>query len=350
MVSIKRYIFFLSLLVMMACEKNEFILEFNLAEDITDNYDATYYATDTHGGLTVQAVASIREGKGELDGLTKKPTLIYITKRNSKLPLVIYADKGDKISVTGDIKVPLNWKVEGNEINEGLSGWRLENEKILEDCNPDSVNMAVARYVEEEPENPVSIILLSCYFKRNIDERGYTELIASLKGEAKNQKWMKIIGRTDYLYPSFSYPARLENMIMRSNEKKNDTLILNNKNPALLIFWQTGYADKKILIDSIKAMEKEFPDSARIISDICLDIDSVGWRNAIRRDSLYKEMKRFWAPTGLTHPTIMKFKVTGVPYFIVFNPDGSQSYRGPELEEAIKDYRRIFNSADTLAK
>ena len=348
MVSIKHYIFLLSLVVLTACGKNEFPMEFELAKDVTENYNVTYYATDIKGGITVQAVASVREGKCELKGVTKLPTLVYITKRNSLLPLVIYAEKGKKLLISGENGEPLDWKVEGNEINIALSEWRLKNKEVFAECNPDSVNLAVSNFVKENIESPVSTILLLCYYDRKINEREYTELMGSLKGEAKNTDWLKLIGRSDQLSHSYSFPARLESMIMRSLNKGGDTLMIDKKNPVMFIFWETGYSERKSLIDSIKVLEKEFPDSSRIIADICLDIDSVAWKNAMKKDSLYKDMKRFWAPSGLTEPNVMKLKVNAIPYFIVFDKEGVQSYRGTQISEAMDDYRRLFNSNDSL--
>ena len=350
MVSIIRYLFLFSLVVLTACGKNEFKLEFELASDVTENYDVNYYASDKNGGKTIQAVASVREGKCELTGFTKFPTLMYVTKRRSLLPLVIYAERNNKIEISGEDKDPLYWDIKGNEINETLSLWRESNKEIMKKCLPDSVNEAVGRFVEENPENPVSTILMLCYFNRKENEKRYDELMGLLKGEAKNQDWLMMIGRTDQLYHSYSYPARLENMVMRSTKKGGDTLVIDKKNPVLLLFWETGYSKRKAIIDSIKALEKEFPDSARIIADVCLDIDSVGWRNAMKKDSLYKEMKRFWAPSGLAHTTMMKLKVDAIPYFIVFNKEGVQTYRGADLSEAIKEYRTLFNSKDSIAK
>ena len=347
MVSIIRYFFIFSLVCLFACSKNEFKLKFELTPDITDNYNVNYYATDINGGKTMQAVASVREGKCELNGFTKKPTLIYITRKISDIPLLIYAEKGKDLIISGDSREPLAWKVEGNAINEALSTWRLDNIKILEINNSDSINNSIKEFVEEHPEDPVATILMLCYYNRSIDERGYDTLMGMLRGEAKNQYWLNLIGRTDQLYHQYSYPASIESMILKSINGK-DTLLIDKKNPIFLILWQTGYNERKNLIDSIKKLEKEFPDSARIIADICLDADSASWRNTMRRDSLYKEMKRFWAPTGLADPTMMKLKVEALPFFIIFDKNGVQTFRGTDLGEAMKEYRNIFNSTDTL--
>ena len=81
----------------MSCGRNRFTLDFDLNKEVTENYNVDYYATDVNGGVTVQAVASVREGRCVLDGYTKKPTLVYISRRNSMYPLVVYAEKGKKI-------------------------------------------------------------------------------------------------------------------------------------------------------------------------------------------------------------------------------------------------------------
>lgn len=342
-----RYIFFFSLLILTACGKNEFTFQFNLATDVTENYNVTYFATNSKGGLTIQAVASVREGKCELTGVTRLPTISYITTRNSKLPLVIYSKKGEKILLTGEGRDPLGWKVEGNDINLQLSEWRSENIDFLTRNETDSINRAVASFVEENYENPVSTLLMLCYYNRNKDERGYADLMGQLRGEAKNPEWLKVIGRSDQIYHYYYYPARLESMVMRSDKEGADTLKINYKNPTLLMFWQTGYDERKDLIDTLKILEKELPDSALLIADLCLDADSLAWKNAIKRDSL-KHVKRFWVPMGMTDPTMMKLRVPALPYFIVFDKEGNQDYRGGELSEAIGEYRKLYNMKDSV--
>ena len=349
MVTSMRFIFFFSLLSLMACGKNDFTMVFDLSEKVTENYNVTYYATDVKGGKTVQAVASVREGKCELQGFTKRKTIVYITGRRDVYPLVAVADRGEKIEFTGDTVQPLSWRVSGNPINQALSEWRIENLKTLNTNNPDSINMKVRDFVENHPGEPVSVILMLAYYDRKINEREYADLMYSLKGEAKNEEWLRIMGRADQLTHGYSYPARFQSIVMRSNKEWADTLQADNKYPVILFFWQTGLSERKEIMDSIKSIRKEFKDTVRIIADLCLDIDSIGWRNAIRRDSL-DDIKRFWVPMGLTDPTIRKFKVAAVPYYIVFDKEGYQSYSGKDLGEALKDYRRLHLPTDTLDK
>lgn len=342
MLTYTRYIFFFSLIFLLSCGKNEFSLDFNLKKDVTENFNVTYYASGQKGGMTMQAVASVRDGKCVLPGVTHRPTLVYISTRHSNYPLLIYAERGEKIEISGEGKEPLAWNVTGNPLNEFISKWRQKYIELLTKGETDSVNQAVKELVEENRDNPASTLLLLTYFNRGADEFQYSQLMASLKGKAKQQVWLDLSGRTDQLLHAYSYPARLENLVMRSVKEGADTLRYDSIHPVFLIFWQTGFQDRKNLMDSIKSLKKEFPDSVRIIADVCADIDSTGWRSAIRKDSI-DYIKRLWTPLALADPTLVKLKVTALPYFIVFNPDGTQSYRGNDLKEALDDYRSLLS-------
>ena len=350
MLSIMRYIFLFLPLLFMGCKKSEFNLEFTLSSDVTDNYNVNYYATDTKGGITIQAVASVRNGKCSLKGVTKLPTVVYITSRTSLNPLILIAQSGEKIEISGEDKDPLAWQVEGSEINADLSKWRIENLETLQKNNADSVNLAVKTYVEENPRNPVSTILMLGYFHRHDDEREYADLMGSLSGEAKASQWLEMMGRTDQLDHRYFYPARLQSLIMKASEKGVDTLMVNGRDPLMLLFWQTGYSDRKNIIDSIKALEKEVKDTCLLLADVCLDVDSSAWRGAIRRDSLGENVKRFWTPAGVADPKMQKFKIDALPYFIVFDKEGNQNYRGADLASAMNEYRNLVEASDTTKK
>lgn len=348
MVSITRNIFFIALTFLMAaCTKNEFNLDYDLSREITENYNVTYYATDVRDGVTVQAVASVREGKCLLKCATKKPTLLYITQRTSKIPLVVYAQRGNNIKISGTEREPLTWDVETDKINKALTSWRKENIDVLLKNEADSVNLAVKNFVVENQEDPVSTILMLCYYNRQTNEREYLELMSGLKGDAKKTEWLERAARTDQMFHRYAYPARLYSVVMRSDKKGRDTLILNQRDPSLLFFWHTGYNSKAEIIDSLKVLEKEFPDSILLLADFCLDPDSLGWKNAIRRDTL-RSVKRFWVPAAINDPVIMKLKVKTIPYFIVTDKDGDQYYYGSDIKEAMKSYRFLRESADSV--
>lgn len=340
-----RQLFFALLLLLLgSCSKNEFYMDFNLSEDITDNYNVVYYASDIQGGKTVQSVAPVMNGKCRLLGVTKLPTLIYITEKNATLPLVVYVEKGEKIILTGNGKNPLEWKVEGNIINEDFSKWRETNLEILTGGNREEINKIVAEFVKDNASKPLSLIMMLSYFDRRLDEFEYVTLMGGLTKISEKDKWLTMAARSDQYDFSLYYPARIKSFVARSITNYPDTITFSSNSPAIFFFWQNELNNKKELVDSMKILVKEFPDSnKRIIADINLDSDTIIWRNGIRRDSL-KSTHRLWMPAGLADKDLLKLKVGNLPYYIVFDSLGLQQYRGGDIKEAVSQFRDLMTN------
>ena len=344
---LRNSIFIFLILLFAGCSKNEFFLNFSLPDDISENFDAIYYATDKKGGLTIQAVASVMKGQCELRGVTRLPTLVYLTSKKSKIPLVVYVEKGNKILITGENIDPLSWKVEGNEINEKLTSWRTENLNTLQANNPREINKKVAQFIESDFSDPVALILLLCYYDRSLDENEYGNLWKSLSDIEDKEDWIKIAARADQMALTAPHPARIESLALRSLNGGTDTLYFNGENPGILIFWQNDVKNRNEMIDTLKTLVKEFSDSSsRVIADINLDPDSIVWKNTVKRDSV-KNVARLWAPTGLADKDVMKLKIGSLPYFIVLNKKGQQTYRGSDFNLAMKEFRKMTNKKDT---
>ena len=348
MLSFRNIIIYIFFIFLASCEKNEFTMEFQLPEDVTENYNVIYYATDVNGGLTIQAVAPVQKGKYTLKGVTKKPTLIYVTTRKSTIPLVVYAHKGSKIKITGESASPLSWLVEGDEINEALSQWRLENIEVLEKEDPAKINDAVAEFIESNPDSEVAPLIILTYFDRKLNEREFVDLMSRAGNISAKENWIKMASRADQPTRHLAFPATIETLVMRSAQGGSDTIRQTDSIPGFIAFWQNDMRDRKSLIDSLKSLIKEFPDSnKRVIADINLDPDSSMWRNSIRRDSLKKSL-RLWAPAGMADQAVMKLKVGKIPYYLVIDRDGSQYYRGDEITEAMEKFRTLYNEKDSV--
>lgn len=334
----------LSLLcILTGCKGNKFEIEFDLSEDVSSNYSVVYYASNKSGGFVVQAVAPVMNGKYIFNGATVNPALLMLSSRAYPLPLVIYVERGEKIKVEGQSASPYSWQVGGNKINGRLSAWRNENDSILEGGDVKKINSAVAAYVRENPGDPASALLLLTTFDRNSGEGEYRELLKTLEGEAKDPKWLRLTGRADQPDMSAGHaPASLVNMVMRKYPKGADTLRVSSAKASLLIFRNMTLPQRKVFFDSIKAISKEFPDSAsRLIADICVDGDSIGWRSQVRGDTI-RNVARLWTPAGLADENIMKLGVTRSPFFIVMGPEGKQLYRGSEMDSAMNEFRRLM--------
>lgn len=342
MISVIR-IFILSFLFLaVSCTKNEFKLEFHLPQDISANYKTIYYAAGKEGGLTLEHVVAIAEGKGEYTGFTRIPTLVSIYDNSLKPPCVIYVERGKTIKITGDTKNPISWEIENDKINKALTSWRKENLEVLMGGKADEINKAVEKFVKENLDNPVSTIILLNYFSRMEDEKLYEKLWRELDAKAKDQKWISLTSRADQPTENLKTLGRLGTWPLRSYENRTDTLSLSGRKASLLFFWITGDMSNRMFFDSLTSLSQEFPDiDKRLIADICLDADSSAWRNTLRHDSVSKRF-RLWTPHGIADKKAMDLGIFSTPFIIVTDSTGTQIYRGEDIDMALSDFRALI--------
>lgn len=342
-------IYLISILFLLggvSCSKNEFKVEFDIAPTVTANYDVTYYASAKSGGVTIRTVAAVMQGKCELKGVTRLPTLLFLMSRKSPLPLVAYAEKGSVIKVAGESDDPWLWDVTGNSINKSLSEWRMAEADSIDGGKPQAVNRAVRRYIETNPDNPASAILLLCYFNRRIDENGYIQLWDMLQGDALDAKWIDLVARADQMEAEPKMPEKLISLSLRTiNGVAN--VKSDSARASILYFFEPNTNDRKKDLDSLKLISKEYPDSSsRHIVYVCVDADSLSWRNTIRRDSL-SGILSLWTPQGLADTQLMQLGVTRAPMVIVTDSLGEQHYHGDEMGEALILFRNLMDTVAT---
>ena len=329
-----------------ACTKKQFTIQFELPADLNSNFRVVFYASDSRGGILLENVAVISNGKGEIKCPARNPAIVYLYPGHGDItPIVIYAERGNNIKVTGSSPDPYTWVVDGNDINKALSEWRNENAAALAKDTPEAVNGAVKDYVEKNPSSEISALLLLTSFHRNVDDPLFRSLWQSLRGDATDPRWTRMVARADMLSTQVNNPGRLRSMLMRSLANGVDTIRPDSVKATLLFFWHNGFSDRKERFDSIRALAREFPDSSRrLIADVCLDNDSISWRSMLRSDSLAK-VARLWAPAGLADTRLMKLDVPRSPFFLVFSPDGRQAYRGDDTGKAMSAFRNLIKES-----
>lgn len=341
MKAIKPLLILIVAVLCQSCIKNQFKIEVSLPEDVTATYRVIYYASDSKKGLLREDAISVANGKGELLCITVKPTMVYIFTHYSQKPFVCYAERGDDIIITGKNDSPDTWSAQGNDINVALDDWRKANAKSLASDNTAAVNKAVADFVRKNPDNPVSTILMLNYFSRRNNESGFRSLMASLKGDAAEKSWRELTGRSDALTAVPPKPAKVSALLLHDIDN-NSKLIKTDSTPSLLYFWNNDRRDYDAAIKSLRSLGKEFTDSLSVnLASICIDPDSIFWRNAVYGDSL-KHVVRAWMPLGLADRRLMALAVTRTPFFIVLDNNGSQVYRGENPDSASRSLRSLM--------
>ena len=339
-------------LMLTGCVKNEFKIDFEFPKDHIGNYLLTYYAWDSRGGRWIEHTASIQDGKASADCITRLPTLVYVTDASSPSnSMMFYVERGDEIKISGEQKDMSTWSVKGNKLSERWSEWR--NEAYLKKNDSKAFEKSVEDYVKKNPSDELSAILMLTEWNRRENPEGFVKLWNSIDEGVHSQQLMEMCGAPDLLGVQFTIgadgklkytkDAELKSVVVRSRDRGVDTLRFSKANGSIIYFYSENNLARRETADSLHRLSKAYPDSTkRIIADVYMDSDSTTWVNAIRRDSL-KGAVRAWQPRGVAEGNMVKMGVTRLPWFIVKDNKGKETYAGDDLKEAVAAFRKEMN-------
>ena len=359
---------FMALIMLMTlsgCIKNEFKVSFEFPKDHVGNYIVTYYAWDSRTGAWIENTASVQDGTASVGCITRRPTLVYVRDASSAASSTLfYVERGDEILIKGDKNDMNTWSISGNDISRQWSEWRKTNAASLSGTDPVKTRKerekAISGFVKANPSSLLSAIMLLTEWDRRENPEGFLSLWNSIDKDLRSQETTEMCGAPDLLGVEFEVKAdgtlglarkkKHTSLIVRSRDNGIDTLRLAGKKASLLYFFRDNDSRHRIVIDSLKAIAKEFPDSTkRIISDISAESDSTAWIAQMRGDTL-KGAVRAWMPHGIADERMVSLGVARLPWIVVMSKGGSEVYSGDEVGEAVKAFRKEMKKKDNPTK
>lgn len=334
--------------------KNDTILAFG-AENKGDALD-TIYAKD--GKFTYSA---------PLDTFT---TIRLLFKNMQEC--VVFANKGEKIKISGDISNTDILQVNGNDLNEEMNSFKKSiadiskstsqlkkelytsyisgnqnkyNEQtessVLIKANNEIKDKAEA-FIREHNSSLVSSYLLDRYFVQqpNPDTKKIKELVAVLSGSAKEtpfiQQLIKMMNAEKIVNignqaPYFYLPGNNNNYVNLANYR-NRYLLIN--------FWASWSNPSRKANATINSIYKRFGKNHFSILNISIDADKKSWTDAIKRDSLAGEHASDL--NGWNSPVVQNYGVEAVPSNVLIDPQGRIMARNLEEKELITKLQELF--------
>lgn len=343
------------ILLLAGCVKNEFKIKFEFPKDYVGNYLVTYYAWDSHKGMWIEQTASLQDGMAMIDGITRLPTIVYISDASSSSnSIAIYVERGDEIMISGDNKNMATWTVKGNKLSER---WCKLRNSVSGKKDGKTLEKNIEDYVKKNSSDPLSAILLLTEWNRRENPDGFLKLWNIIDKDVRAPHLIEMCGASDLLGVAFTTKAdgslkrekdsNLQSIIVKSRDNGVDTLKFNKVKASLLYLYTDNNSARKETADSIRKLTRHYTDSAkRLIVDISVDTDSMAWVNTIRRDSI-KGAVRAWEPRGIAEANMVKLGVTRLPWFIVKDKKGKEIYAGDGLKDALSSFREEMNKKDT---
>ncbi len=348
---------FLIALLLMAtgCRKKNFTLEFDLSPDIEASYSLLYYASDSRGGRWIESAAPVHLGKFAMECPAINPTVVYVFRSGNTLPeSFFYAERGDKITITGNGQDPRGWEFKGNKITERLSDWQSANRKALESGSPAEINKAVASFVEKNPKSEIDPLILLCRYDRNADPEGFVRLWNMMEPGLRKKSFGELTSMPDlYSLAPLTFDDKgtaslapgkdpVRKIAVRRLNKGSGQLSLPKGKPSLLCFWHVGDPRRSEMIDTLRSLSKQFPDSGRfLMAAICLDYDSLRWSGTVRHDSVPHLVDGWW-PRGTSDPEAVRLGIGAYRTFLVVSPSGKVAYKGDSIDVASRHLRTLL--------
>lgn len=333
----------MALTILSSCGNPDFSISFQLPESVNANFRIIYHAASKSQSMNIELVAPVTKGRCELNCPSVKPTVGWICSSSGEAILPFFAERGDNITVKGSDADPLTWEIGGNSVNRDWSEWRRRNIEALRKATPEAVNAAVKAYVEENPDEALSLLLLLTSYSRDADPDGFRRLWNSLGDDARDQSLINAVGRADLLTDSAAPEPRLSPIPLVARPGLPDTVIPSRSKATIIYLWHADSPRRREHIDTLRSLARQFADSAsRTIADICLDPDSLSWSMPLASDSL-RHTLRGWIPAGEADPSLSSLQFGCTPVFIVASPDSRILYRGGDPARAASRFRYQMN-------
>lgn len=317
-------------LALGACTKNEVKLTFSLPADVTSAVRLAYYASGANGGMMRETAVEVREGKGEAVLPERYPSLLYLFSPSDRQPAAVaYIERGDKLTVSGADADVFSWEIKGSEINEALTQWRLDNLELIRRRDKEGLDKAVAAYVEKYPDSPAAAIILYLYYDRRDKGKEFSALQGKLGDKLlENKDLMSALSEADLMAGLPLEASVPQQIILMGEDKFADTLQLRGGSGKLLIFQASVQPGKDAL--EMDSLRKWIAAKGKDVAvEIFTDSDSVAWERHLRKDTI-PGLRRMWMPLGTADSLAISLGVRRIPYFILLDSKGRETYRGSD--------------------
>lgn len=298
----------------------------------------TYFA---RGGVQRKSVTA-NDGRFTVNFESSTSTLAMVTLDDGRLIVPLVVSNGDKIDLKANADDPSKLKVTGSEQSEMIARWVADNSALLRQSNDSPVNRAVADFVGKNRDRLAATAVLVTYFRAPGNEVMADSLFSLLSGSARSTEVVQ--GFNSVVSAQLVSSARGVVPYMTLYERCDSTINFNPGGHAvnLLCFVTDDRSQRaeasgllRRLTDSLD--EKRFyglelsaaPDSAAWMES--LEIKAPGW-------------DQVWLMSSVGAPAVRDLAIPRLPYFIVADSTGHQTYRGQSASLAEAEVMKIYHA------
>ncbi len=299
----------------------------------TDNMNLRY-AYEGPGGFR-QGIVAVRDGKFEFSGAVSQPVLVEMFTHDFKPLGYVWVGGGESVECTLVTGHPERMKARGTQINERWTAFLTQNEAALTESAA-AANKAVAAFVEANPGDLLSALLLVTFYDASLDPEGAAGLMAKLHPSARPER---VAGAMDFLLGmavAADPDAPLDSLAYISTANSVRTLVPGEHRATLLLFTDAEVQRSDTLLEGLRSAAA---GKGVAIADVYLSADTLAWRRMLRteRQRGYDSdlWTRGWLPGGLAAPQLRALGLPRLPYALVCDSTGIPVFRSSEPAKAL---------------
>lgn len=332
---------------------------------------ASHTSADT---LAIDTIQVDKKGKFRYYNTIDTLTVFTLYFNDFKTSAVVFADKDQKITLSGDASFPDLIKINGNQLNDDITAFKKENEdlltqrgrllqnihqdnQILPDSNAhilprteqtallNSLNheltLKAEDYIKEHPQKMASLILASDFFGNTENPQALERVLGYLNGDlAKSSMALGLKAYAEKISRSAEGVSMPYFQVEDKSDKKITSSDFSGKYLLLSFVSAAGEESRqaiRTLKESYRQFDKKFnKDSVQFISiyidsDIYpvayLEKDSIPWMIVAEKKSWASEI-------------VDAYNVQFIPYNILITPSGiikDRNIPSQEVNNAIKN-------------
>ncbi|MDR0333714.1 MAG: DUF4369 domain-containing protein [Dysgonamonadaceae bacterium] len=309
----------------------------------------SYISADTLAVGTV--LVKNNRGRFTYNATIDTTTVVTLFLNDFQSSVVIFADKGERISVKGDAQIPDLIRIRGSEVNEELTSFKLQNEELLRqrrqliqnlerfeemvDSNKTTshtmaeemlrinainqeLTLRAEEFIEENPTKLSSVILVNDFFTDSDNSEGLERVLNLLEGDVLLSQLARRLKVYSEKITSSAEGAYIPYFQLTGIE--NDTII-SHKLPekyTLLSFVSTNGIASREMVKSLKhSYEILGKDTIRFIS-IYIDADTFPVTH-LESDSIPWTVVA--ESNGWNSQIVDAFNIQFVPFNILISPN-----------------------------
>lgn len=319
----------LATLALAACSSDSFRLEARIDGLGTQNIQIIYATSE---GVQSEWVTA-ENNRISYEGYAPELTVLQVLDSNSQLIARMAVKNGDKLKFRGAMNSPMAIEFKGSDASEEWSAFLKENIELINTGNQPMLDLAIEKFIRENPDNVVSTLLLLFDYGSLSNTKAVDEMLDGIDDDAKP---LFLINTYQMLRNERNKSEADKHFFMfdlYESTGKWSTFRASGHSFSLLWLWSRDDANHRAVADSIKQLAKTYGKRLQV-ADVLVDGDTTVWRSTFKADST--NWVHFWAPGGPNGKYMSAVSTFTTPRYMLVDSLGVYHYRGESVADVGK--------------